>query len=100
MLLNSSNRSRMSLGSLARYPDFIVSICRLEPFAQVMTWGVPLISTFSISCSGWVARKIWSRFLRVFSRRFKMLLTATSPNPSLNKTKYPCLPFPWVDGSW
>ena len=31
-------------GELARYPDFIVSICRLEPFAHVMMCGVPLIS--------------------------------------------------------
>ena len=87
MFLNSSNRSRISLGSLARSPDFMVSICRLGPFAQVIRCGVPLISTFSTSYSGWVARKNLSSFLNVLSSRFRMWETATSLHPSLDKTK-------------
>ena len=61
VFLNSSNRETMSLGNLARAPDFMDSIFRFSPFTQLMMCGVPFTSTPSTWYSGWVVRKTWSR---------------------------------------
>ena len=87
VFLNSSNRSRMSLGNLARQPDFMVSICLFAPFAQVMMWGVPLISTFSIFVLGMSRQEQFKELLERLVESLQDLLTQRHLNPFLNKTK-------------